>query len=76
MASLSGLQKEWALASQQLDFSRPDAADTNVLNRAIWYGTRGFNVPYPGDARVLSPAEATTAALEAERAPAAAGASR
>src|SRR5918994_1267400 len=35
VASLSGVQKEWALASQRLDLSRPDAADERMLNRAI-----------------------------------------
>ena len=56
-AALAGLQKEWAIASAQMDFSRPDAADEQMLNRAIWYGTRGFDVPYPGDGRVLRPDE-------------------
>lgn len=55
--ALKGLEKEWALASAALDFSKPDAADTDILNRAIWYGTKGFDKPYPGDARVLAPNE-------------------
>ena len=32
-------------------------AGAELLNRAIWYSTRGFDKPYPGDARVLLPAE-------------------
>jgi hypothetical protein len=75
VASLSGVQKEWALASQQLDFSRPDAADEQMLNRAIWYGTKGFATPYPADARVLLPAEVHSAARDLT-APAADGPSR
>lgn len=55
--ALKGIKKEWALASAALDFSRPDAADPLLLNRAIWYSTKGFDKPYPGDARVLRPAE-------------------
>ena len=56
-ATLSGLPRDWAIASAKLDFSRPDAADTSLLNRVIWYSTTGFQRPYPGDARVLSPSE-------------------
>jgi hypothetical protein len=28
-----------------------------LLNRAIWYSTKGFDQPYPGDERVLRPTE-------------------
>jgi YVTN family beta-propeller protein len=55
--ALNGIRKEWALASAELDFSKPDAADPLLLNRAIWYSTKGFDKPYPGDERVLRPAE-------------------
>lgn len=57
LTSLSGLQKQWALASAQLDSSKPDAADEKLLNRVIWYATKGFDKPYPGDERVLAPHE-------------------
>ena len=57
LTALKGIKKEWALASAALDFSRPDAADPLLLNRAIWYSTKGFDKPYPGDERVLRPAE-------------------
>jgi hypothetical protein len=57
IAALTGLRLEWALASDKMDFSRPDAAGEDHLNRAIWYATKGFNVPYPGDGRVLRPSE-------------------
>ena len=57
VASLSGLQKQWALQSERLDLSRPDAADERMLNRAIWYAIKGFKTRYPGDPRVLSPEE-------------------
>jgi hypothetical protein len=55
--ALNGIKKEWALASAALDFSKPDAADPLLLNRAIWYSTKGFDKPYPGDERVLRPTE-------------------
>jgi hypothetical protein len=35
----------------------PDQSDWNVLNHAIWYGTKGYNTPYPGEQKVLTPAE-------------------
>ncbi|MGD9171818.1 MAG: bifunctional YncE family protein/alkaline phosphatase family protein [Candidatus Thiodiazotropha sp.] len=57
LAKLKGLRKEWAIASSNLDFSKPDVADEEILNRAIWYGTKGFDKPYPGDERVLRPDE-------------------
>lgn len=50
-----GIQKEWALAMYKLDFSEADAADTKLLNRVIWYSTKGWDRPYPGDERVLHP---------------------
>jgi YVTN family beta-propeller protein len=33
----------------------PDIADPSLLNHAIWYATRGFSIPYPGERRVFSP---------------------
>src|SRR5262245_24247052 len=57
VAALRGMELEWAHASGQMDFSRPDVAGEELLNRAIWYSTKGFNVPYPGDSRVLRPVE-------------------
>jgi hypothetical protein len=55
--ALKGLQKEWAIASGKLDFSAPDVADKELLNRVVWYTTKGFDKPYPGDERVLAPSE-------------------
>lgn len=54
---LAGIRKEWALASAELDFAKPDAADPLLLNRAIWYSVKGYDMPYPGDERVLKPSE-------------------
>lgn len=57
LASLSGVEREWALAVMRQDLTRLDAADEQVLNRATWYAVKGFDVPYPGDRRVLRPSE-------------------
>ena len=57
-AALDGLPKAWAQASARLDFwSGPDMADPALLNRAVWYSTRGFNTPYPGDPKVFYPSD-------------------
>lgn len=34
---------------------KPDVADPNLLNHAIWYSTTGFSKPYPGESRVMLP---------------------
>lgn len=57
LEALSGMALLWAKASDEIDFTQPDAAPEQVLNRAIWYAVRGFEV-YPGDPRVLTPEEA------------------
>jgi YVTN family beta-propeller protein len=60
--AMSKVQKAWFEASTKM-FNKqglvPDEQDENLLNRAIWYGTRGFNKPYPGDTKVLLPEEVT-----------------
>jgi len=69
-SALTGIQLAWAQASDGMGFgdlkTQPDAQDENLLNRAIWYGTRGFDVPYPGDARILWPQEVTPASKTEE----------
>src|SRR5262249_26130446 len=47
VASLRGLQRELALASLAMDFSEPDQAPEDVLNRAIWHSVKGYKTPYP-----------------------------
>lgn len=56
LASLTGMARLWAEACARIDFTHPDAAPEQLLNRAIWYAVNGF-VPYPGDPRVLRPDE-------------------
>jgi YVTN family beta-propeller protein len=35
----------------------PDAINANMLNHSVWYATEGFDKPYPGEKKVLTPAE-------------------
>ncbi len=51
----AGIRKTWLNAVKKMDFSKPDAADENLLNRFIWYETKGYGKPYPGDPKVLRP---------------------
>jgi len=54
---LSGIEKEWSLAMLDLNWEDVDGADWPIVNRAVWYVTKGFDSPYPGDERVLHPFE-------------------
>ena len=56
LEALTGIARQWAEACLRIDFTHPDAAPEQLLNRAIWYALKGFT-PYPGDTRVLTPAE-------------------
>jgi len=58
--SASRIQRAWQQLSAKMFAAWPpvpDDQDPNLLNRAIWYGTYGFGRPYPGDERVLAPAD-------------------
>jgi hypothetical protein len=41
LASLTSKERYWAKKSMKLDLSKPDQADEDVLNRAVWYSIRG-----------------------------------
>jgi hypothetical protein len=47
ISALHGLQKQLAIASTKMDFSEPDAAPEDLLNRVIWHSVKGYNTPYP-----------------------------
>lgn len=47
MNVLKGKQREWARQSMQQNFTIPDAADEEVLDRIIWHSVKGVNTPYP-----------------------------
>ena len=57
LTAMKGLEKDWAIAMVEQNFSQPDAADEDMLNRVIWYSVKGYDTPYPGDPKVLSPHE-------------------
>ena len=69
-SALSGIELAWAQESAAMGFSDittpPDSQDENVLNRAIWYGSMGFDTPYPDDDRVLWPHEVPSESEESE----------
>ena len=46
LIATSGLQRQFAEASLRMDFSEPDVADADVLNRAIWHSVQGYQTPY------------------------------
>jgi hypothetical protein len=45
-------------------YQEPDIADPNLLNHAIWYATKGFSVPYPGESRVSYPKDMKPSAID------------
>jgi len=49
--SLRGLERKYALASMAMDFSEPDNAPGDLLNRVIWHSVKGDGTPYPSLAR-------------------------
>jgi hypothetical protein len=51
LSALKGEARYWAKQSLSLDFSAPDAADVDILNRVNWHSTRGYQPPYPQVAR-------------------------
>jgi YVTN family beta-propeller protein len=69
--TMTPMQKQWVDASDAMKFTDPatppDQADWNVLSHAIWYATKGYDTPYPGEQKVLSPNEVPRhAAVEPE----------
>lgn len=46
-AALRGPARRAALDSAKMDFSRPDAAPEEKLNRILWHVARGWNTSYP-----------------------------
>ena len=44
---LTGAARQAVLDSMGMDFSGPDRAPEETLNRILWHMARGFNTPYP-----------------------------
>ncbi|MBB3130712.1 YVTN family beta-propeller protein [Paenibacillus rhizosphaerae] len=57
------IEKAWTAWSNEnkVHFSgekaSPDETNANMLNHVTWYATKGFDTPYPGEDKVLTPAE-------------------
>jgi hypothetical protein len=47
LKALKGQARQDAIASMKMDFSEPDAAPEQLLNRVVWRATRGLTTPYP-----------------------------
>lgn len=47
LTALHGFQKRLAIASSKMNFSEPDAAPEDLLNRIIWHSVKGYNTRYP-----------------------------
>ena len=47
VATLRGVERQLALASQAMDFSRPDRIDEDSFNRILWHASMGIDRPYP-----------------------------
>jgi hypothetical protein len=47
LRALGGLERKLAEASLRMDFSEPDEAPEDELNRAIWHSVHGYSKAYP-----------------------------
>ena len=57
-STLHGAPKIWAEASAGMNFTVPDVeVNRPLLNRLLWYATKGYNTPYPGDPHPYLPGE-------------------
>ncbi|PFH87015.1 phosphoesterase [Bacillus sp. AFS088145] len=57
---LSKKWTEWSNKNKDLftgKHASPDEVNANMLNHSVWYATKGFDQPYPGDKQPLSPEE-------------------
>jgi hypothetical protein len=57
---LSRQWTEWSNKNKKLFTGKnasPDEVNANMLNHSVWYATKGFDKPYPGDKKAHTPAE-------------------
>ena len=68
-AATKKIQKAWQVEVARYfprgPNQKPDIADPNLLNHAIWYANTSFSKPYPGEKRILYPAQLRPARTEA-----------
>jgi len=53
----SNVQRLWIQWSQKQNFSGVDQLAFEPFNRMTWYSSTGYKRPYPGDTKVMTPAE-------------------
>lgn len=65
--SYTPTEKEWLKATAKVmkgKYDKADAVDPNFLNHVTWYVTTGWNRPYPGEDKVLTPGPLVKAAMK------------
>ena len=65
--SYTPIEKEWLKATAKVmkgKYDKADAVDPNFLNHVTWYVTTGWNRPYPGEEKILSPGPLVKAAMK------------
>jgi YVTN family beta-propeller protein len=66
-AVITPMAKAWLKATEKVmkgKYDKADAVDPNFLNHVTWYVTTGWNRPYPGEDKVLSPEPLAKAAMK------------
>ena len=67
VTAYSAIEKAWLKATAEVmkgKYDKADAVDPNFLNHVIWYATTGWNRPYPGEDKILTPGPLVRAALK------------
>lgn len=60
MQQLEKLWMDWSDKNKEYFSGKnasPDKVDANMMNHVTWYSTKGFDTPYPGESKVLTPDE-------------------
>ncbi len=66
-AVTSPMARAWLKATEKVmkgKYDKADAVDPNFLNHVTWYVTTGWNRPYPGEDKVLSPEPLVKSAMK------------
>jgi YVTN family beta-propeller protein len=63
----TAMEKAWLKATEKVmkgKYDKADSVDPNFLNHITWYVTTGWNRPYPGEDKILSPEPLVKAAMK------------
>jgi YVTN family beta-propeller protein len=66
-AVTSPMARAWLKATEKVmkgKYDKADAVDPNFLNHVTWYVTTGWNRPYPGEDKILSPEPLVKSAMK------------